>query len=47
MSVTLVDEVNVSKLGGSLIIGHEFTVCTYDKVYDRCSVRSGGRSREA
>jgi hypothetical protein len=40
-------EANVSKLGGSIIIGSKFTICTYDQVYDRRPFRSGGRRREA
>jgi hypothetical protein len=41
------DHVNVSKEGGSFVIGIKFSICSYDKVYDCCPVRSGGRSREA
>jgi hypothetical protein len=40
-------EANVSRLGGSIIIGYKLTVCTYDKVYDRRPFRSGGRRRKA
>jgi hypothetical protein len=46
-SLPLYTEANVSKLGGSTIIGNKFTICTYDQVYDRRPLRSGGRRRKA